>query len=67
MNRDMRHEKLHSAIPDKEGDAMRKSEIRKVIRVLIGTKFYKALPGKERYDFIKYVLRKSFYQHNAIK
>lgn len=46
---------------------MRKSEIKKIVRVLIGTKFYKALPAKERYDFIKYVLRKSFHQHNALK
>ncbi len=67
INRDMRYEKFHSAFPNKEGDAMRKSEIKKIVRVLIGTKFYKALPAKERYDFIKYVLRKSFHQHNALK
>lgn len=63
----MRNKELHSAFLDKAGDTMRKSEIKKIVRVLIGTKFYKTLPAKERYDFIKYVLRKSFYQHNELK
>jgi len=37
---------------------VRKSEIKKVIRILIATNLYKALPARERYDFLKYLLGK---------
>ena len=42
----------------RKGDIMRKGEIRKIVRVLVGTTLYKTLPVQERYDLIKYILRK---------
>jgi len=59
MNKDMRREEFQSTFLKMEGDAMRKSEIKKIVRILVGTKLYKTLPAKERYDFIKYIVRKS--------
>jgi hypothetical protein len=35
-----------------------KGKVRKIVRVLIGSKFYFTLSVKERYDLIRYLLGK---------
>lgn len=33
-------------------------KIRKIIRILMGSRFYFDLPLRERYDLVRYILRK---------
>ena len=54
----MRYEDACPAYLDTEGFVVRKSEIKRVIRILVATNLYKALPARERYDFLKYLLGK---------
>jgi hypothetical protein len=41
-----------------EGTMIETNKIRKIIRILIGSRFYFDLSLQERYDLIRYILRK---------